>query len=258
VVLSDVTKLANLVHDVTVGLGADVAVAEFGSLWDLEAIGIELDWSMGAPRARPVRAVRRDGGDLRTHGRGPVVLEAVRRLRGVLGDRAVVAAGVTGPETLAEASGLPPADAARVALAAARHLCDAGAQIVWVVETLDRPAETGTPTTSMTSVWGTIRFYGALGVLHVGGRDGWVDYVAAGGPYVCCFDPDRAPALDALVADSRVAFALALPLGPPTSAAARLGRSGGCVLVTNDSELAGRVPARELRGAVEDLRAATI
>jgi hypothetical protein len=255
-ILSDPTKLANLVRDLTLSLGADVAVAEFGTFWDAEAAGAPLDWSGGTPCPAP--AARPSGGALDlAAGRGPVVLEVVRRLRAMLAGRALVAAGVTGPVRLAGLFGRhDAADAVDATLAAVRALCDAGAQVIWLVEGPSGPHDPDALVAALAPVWGTIRFYRALGVLHLAdASETWRDVIARGGPYVPCFDPDAAPALTDAIAGTPAIYGLALPPGRPGPRALELARDRRCALLTHDGELAGRVPGRELSAAAQQLRA---
>jgi hypothetical protein len=80
-VLGHPTKLSNLLRDLTVGLRADVAVAEFGSLWDAEALGVPIDWSGGMPVAGKAAAPRPPADpDFANSRRGAVVLEALKFL----------------------------------------------------------------------------------------------------------------------------------------------------------------------------------
>jgi hypothetical protein len=253
--LRDTTKLSNGVRDLARSLNADVAVAEFGTLWDAEAMGLPLDWSNGMPEPNgelptPLSA------DFASSGRGPVVIEAVNRLSGLLGDRSIVGAGVTGPARLSRLSGgkVSPAEAAESTLAAVRLLCEAGAKLIWVVEGEAPPENPNDLAAAMMPVWSSVAFYQGIGALHVAGSaDGWEPFVALGGPYLACFDPEKSPRL----ADrfrSFGSFGLALPPGEPGGAARKLASTGRCFLLTNDGELSGRVAARDLRKTVSALR----
>ncbi len=108
----------------------------------------------------------------------------------------------------------------------------------------------------MVPVWQSIAFYQGTGVLHVAGAaDGWEPFVAQGGPYLPCLDPERSPGLAGRFR-SFGTFGLALPPGQPGGAARELASTGRCVLLTNDAELAGVVVARDLRKTVSALRSA--
>jgi hypothetical protein len=256
-ILDDVTKLANLVRDLTLSLRADVAVAEFGTYWDAEAAGVRLDWSGGMPRPAGGSPAA-PGGDFASAGRAPTVHEAIRRLKTMLAGRALVAAGVTGPATLGRLLGhADTAQTVELTMAAVRGICDAGANVVWVVEQPQAPEDPAGFASAMAPVWGTIRFYQALGVLHVAGAaDAWAPVLEVGGPYLACVDPDAAPALaDAALANG-TPFGLALGPGPAGRRARELAATGSCALLTNDGELAGRVPGRELSASAQHLRAA--
>jgi hypothetical protein len=256
--LYDVNKLSSLVRDLTQSLGSDAAVVEFGSLWDAEAWGAQLDWSDGgAPSARP--GTLRIDGDLDLNaGRAPVVLEALRRLKQMIGDRVVLAAGVTGPATLSSLSGgaVSPAQAASRLLPVVRSLCEAGAGIVWVVETADAPEDDAALAGAVAPLWGTARFFSANAVLHLAGEaDGWAPFVARGGPYVTCFEAERSPALASHFADGSGEFGLALTPGPAPGADAKaLAATGRCRIVTNTRELSGQVRAGDLPEVVTTLQ----
>ncbi len=246
VVLADAGKLSMLVKEVAVSLGADAAVAEFGTFWDAEALGMTLDWSAGFPPTPRGTLGALDLG----RPRAAVVLETVRRLRALVD--LPVAAGITGPAALARLSGAEVEAVAPWSLAAARALCEAGARILWVVEGPEPPPDPAAYVAAAAPLWGSVRFYNALGVLHVAGAaDGWLPVVERGGPLVPCFDPDGAPALAGV---SR-SFGLALPPGPPSARAGELAAGDGCVLVTHTRELAGAVASREIAGCAAELRA---
>ncbi len=134
--LRDTTKLSNAIRDLSRSLNVDVTVAEFGTLWDAEAMGLPLDWSGGFPPEPRGELPVPPPEDFAGSGRGPVVLEAVRRLSSLLGERVIVSAGVTGPARLSRLSGarLSAVEAVDLVLSAVRSLCEAGTKLVWVVE----------------------------------------------------------------------------------------------------------------------------
>lgn len=254
--LRDTTKLSNAVRDLARSLKVDVAVAEFGTLWDAETIGLTLDWSGGFPPRPKGELPACQPADFAGSGRGPVVIEAVRRLSGLLGDRAIVGAGVTGPARLSRlARGkVSPEEAAELILPAVRLLCEAGARLIWVVEEPEPPEDPDALADAMVPVWQSVAFYQGMGALHLAGdADGWGPFVAQGGPYLTCFDPDDSSGL-ANRFRSAGSFGLALPPGPPGDTARELASTGRCFLLTNDGELSGRVAARDLRKMVASLR----
>lgn len=258
--LQDVTKLSNSVRDIARSLDVDVAVAEFDTLWDVEALGVPLDWSEGLPPAPQGKLPTASEPDFANSGRGPVVTEAISRLQSLLGDEIVVAAGVTGPARLSRLSEgeLSPAEAAEsLVLPAVRPLCEAGAKVIWVVEEPEPPDDPEALVAAMQPVWGSIQFYQGLGVLHLAGAaDGWKPMISESGPYLPCFDPDQSPELAAYVRESQNTYGLALPPGPPGDAAGELARTDRCAILTNDAELASTVSARDLRKVVATLRGA--
>lgn len=256
--LRDTTKLSNSVRDLARSLNVDVAVAEFGTLWDAEAMGLTLDWSSGMPKPAGEVPVP-PSADFAGSRRGPVVIEAVRRLSGLLGERMIVSSGVTGPVRLSRLSGgkLSAVEAVDLVLSAVRSLCEAGAKLIWVVEDPEPPEDPEALADAMVPVWQSIAFYQGTGTLHVAGAaDGWEPFVAADGPYLTCFDPEASPGLAGRFGSSG-SFGLALHPGEPKEAAREIASTGRCVLLTNDAELSGRVAARDLRKSVSALRSAT-
>ncbi|HWK25166.1 MAG TPA: hypothetical protein VNS09_01305 [Solirubrobacter sp.] len=263
-VLSDATKLAGSVRDLARSLGVDVATVEFASRWDL---GAALDWSTYPPAVRPGQT----GGDA-SAGRGAatltgapgpgggaatpggdlagVLLDAVARVRAELDARVTVAASVTGPMlaarlTAADRATDAVAAAAKRALGAVRALAEAGAGLIWLVEDAQAPPDDPRAyARALAPVLGTARFYRADVALHIAGAaDGWLDAVRGLRGAIACFDPAASPAL---AAEPR-------PFGVTVAPGARA-LAADAALVTHDGELAGRVPARDLRAAVDALR----
>lgn len=257
-VLADPGKLSTLVREVTRSLRTDAAVAEFGTRWDAEAFGLSLDWSEGFPPVPRGRIAVGAGVNVSAP-RAAVVLEAIRRLRTLL-EGVPCAAGITGPLALSRLAGGDPAPAALapLSLAAVRALCEAGAQLVFVVEGPEPPADPAALAAALAPLWGSVAFYRALGVLHLAGEaDGWQAVVERGGPYVPCFDPDASPGLAAIaVGRERGLFGLALPPGPVSARARELASSDRCALVTHTRELAGAVASRDLVACAAQLAGA--
>jgi hypothetical protein len=137
-------------------------------------------------------------------------------------------------------------------------LCEAGARLVWVVESVEAPDEPGALLDALAPLWGTINFYGGLGALHLSGAaDDWQDMIEQGGPFVACFDPDRAPGLASFFGEGERSFGLALPpTEDPSERALELARSGRCSVLTHTGELAGQVSAGDLPEAMRTLREA--
>jgi hypothetical protein len=121
---------------------------------------------------------------------------------------------------------------AQAVIAAARGAAEAGAGLIFVREDVATPpdgyARLATP------LWGSLRFFRAVGVLVVPG-DGWAEVAAKRGPFLPCVRSG----LD-------VPHGLAVAPGasaPPNTAA----------LITHTEDLAGHVPVRELHAAVARL-----
>lgn len=255
--LQDTTKLSNSIRDLARSLNVDVAVAEFGTLWDVEAMGLPLDWSGGFP-PQPAGELPASPPTDFSGGRGPVVMETVRRLSELLGNRVLVSAGLTGPVRLSRLSGgrIAAVEAVDLLMPAVRELCEAGAKLVWFAEDEAPPDDQETLSDAMMPIWQSIAFYQGMGVLHLAGAaDSWEPFASMGGQYLVCFDPQKSPKLTERFRSSG-AFGLALPPGESSESYRELVETGRCILLTHDQELAGIIAARDLRKSVSALRGA--
>jgi hypothetical protein len=114
---------------------------------------------------------------------------------------------------------------AQPVLAAARTLAEAGAEVIFVRETVPLPdgyARLANP------LWGSLKFFRAVGVLMAP-------------------DAPRGPYLPCLTVASDVPHALAVAPGETSSA------GPATALITHTEDLAGHVPVRDLQGAVARL-----
>jgi hypothetical protein len=145
-----------------------------------------------------------------------VLADLLRRVRATVPTTLGVV--VTGPATR---GAMPPV------LAAARTVAEAGAEVVLVRETVPFPegyARLASP------LWGSLKFFRATGVLLA------PDAPAGRGPYLPCVG-----------APVDVPHALAVAPGEAASA------GPATALITHTEDLAGHVPVRDLRAAVERL-----
>jgi hypothetical protein len=185
-------------------------------------------------------------------GGAPVVLDLLARVRAVVPEPTALGVAVTGPAVLARA-GSSLGDAVQYVLAAVQAVAQAGASVMFVREDGGVSVDAAEYARATTPLWGSLRFFRAVGVLHLrGAADGWAGVVAAPGQFLPVFDPDASPGLAAAMRDGTRGFGLALApgVGPP----AALHGGGRCALVTNDDDLIGRVPVRELQAAVGRMR----
>jgi len=177
--------------------------------------------------------------------------DTLTRLTAVLGDRAVTGVALSGPQRLVTASGghITLSDAAELVLATVRLVCSKGVNLVWLMEeSTDPPRDFAEWLMVTASIWGTIRFYQAVPALHLPGRaDGWLPVVEElGNIAVTCIDPELAPGLAAQVSSTGLYGAIIVPGKiKPTPLLLQFLNSPGCLLLTNDADWAGRVPARE-------------
>ena len=218
--LGDSGRRARIYADLARTLRPDVLVIDSGSGWDAEAAGMDLDWSDGYPPAVgwSSQLPRPSAGDA-----GPMV-DLLRRVRAVVPEPTLLATTICGPATYAVGHG-SLADGARVTLAYARAVAEAGADVVFVRESAaelpDGYARAVTP------LWGALKFVRAFGVLCA--------------PWAA--ELPRGPFLPCVTSQVAVPHALAVPPGaaaPTTTNAA---------LITHTVDLAGHVPVRELQAA---------
>jgi hypothetical protein len=219
--MRDLGRRARIYADLARSLRPDVLVVDSGSGWDAEAAGMDVDghppsfdWSSASPRP--------SAGDP-----GPMV-DLLRRVRAVVPEPTVLATTICGPAvyTVGQAS---LADGARITIAYARAVAEAGAGVVFVREFADEMPEGYQR--AVTPLWGALKFFRAVGVL----RAPWAAELPRGQFLPCVTAPVDVP------------HALAVPPEEASSAGA------ATALITHTEDLAGHVPVRELAGAVARL-----
>ena len=157
-----------------------------------------------------------------------VLADLLRRLRAVVPEPTLLGVTVTGPATTAAEQ--PLATATRRVIAEARSAAEAGAGVVFVVETGELPEGYAR---AVTPLWGSLKFFRAVGVLQAP----WAADVR--GAFLPCV---TAPV------DRPHALAVAPGEAAPSDPAA--------ALITTTEDLAGHVPVREVQAAVGRLRGA--
>lgn len=271
---SNPTKIANGLRQLQGPLRCDALACYADQTLIAEALGATVGWEAGTPRivAPPAEIVPVE---IAGRGRVPIMLEVVRRLRVVLQDRVALAVALPGPLATARylptaspaAEGPSPADylaaAGSATLQAARLACEAGADLILLIEA-ELPAADDPVRPQWQGILETIcnvtRFHEALPVmlaLH-GGTGAW-PMIAAQGAVPCLPVADWA----------QVATAGTLPGGPcgialpPTTGSisppdkALLKQHGhNCVLVTTAGDIPYEIEARDLRTLVTNLRQA--
>jgi hypothetical protein len=251
----DATKLSNAVLSIVRAVKADIAVAEFASGWDIESLGFTLAALRdGTAPPDPVSTSPQNGWTLSA--RGEVLLDSIRRLRVVLGEESIVAASVTGPVSLSSLTSgkISIEQAAQRQLGAVRALSEAGAQVIWFVETSPAPAEPADVARALAPLAGTVRFYDALPVLHATGEgDSWLP-IATSSTIVTTFVPGQSPELAEAARTGALSYGIATPPGEPDQVTKELVRGKGCVLVTHEKDLDHEVETRDLHTAIARLR----
>jgi hypothetical protein len=157
------------------------------------------------------------GWDLEPAGHA-LITDLLRRVKAVV--PTTLGVTLTGPATRGDAQAV---------LAAARAAAEAGAEVIFVRE--DMPAPPGDYTRIAAPLWGSLKFFRAVGVLKA----------PATWPIL------RGPFLPCVTSPLDVPYALAVAPGeaaPP---------GHGAALVTHTEDLAGHVPVRELQSAVARL-----
>jgi hypothetical protein len=246
--LTNATKLANLLAQLVRGARLDVAWVESGSNLACEVAGRTLDWSTFPPGPKGQASPAGAAGAM-TRGRAAVAVEATRRLKLMLGEAAVV--GVTLPGPLELATALPeidPDDAVDILLPMVRSFTEAGAEVVLLTESQASPRPPGYASL-MRPLTATARFHGALPIVTVPpGRLPGPGLIEAVEGAIGCLSLD-----DAAAHAWSGQFAVATPVPVPPTAI------GGhrCVLVTTAEEVTGLFPAAALGSVVSSLRALT-
>jgi hypothetical protein len=212
--LADPGKISLLVRQLATAIGADAAVAEFGTGWD--AAG-----DVTAPRAA-------------------AVLEAVRRLKTLL-DGPLLAASLTGGAAqLPLVRALCEAGAQIVFISESAEPPEDGAAY---------ESELGPLLGSIRfyNALAVLHLPGAAdGWLPVVSRDS--AYLTCFDPDA---SPSLAALFEQ---EDRRLFGIAVPPGEPGPAARRLAALDRCALITHDTELAGRVASRDLAAAAATLK----
>ncbi|MBP1155736.1 MULTISPECIES: hypothetical protein [unclassified Paenibacillus] len=253
--LNNSTKMANTLRDLQRALGLDVVVPESGSNIEWEALGAKLDWSVYPPRPNSYPFE----GDiaLAFRGRMPVLVETVKRLKQMLGDKAAVAVALQGPQRISDAGDVGLDDAADFVLRMARVACESGADLIWLKEDGEHPPLDTDEYLALTApIWGTIRFYQSVPALHLAGSaDRWLDTVLdAGGSVIPCIDPLRSPELSAALKSAGTYGAIVgddmLTLDKAASLRA-FAQEPGCLLLTSESDWFGRVTARDFQTSID-------
>lgn len=230
--LHNATKLANTLRDLQRTLGLDAIVPESGCDPESEA------------------------------SRRPILLETIKRLKQMVGERAVIAVALQGPQKMSAASGggMDLDEAADSVLQSARSVCESGADLIWIMEDGDRlPQDADDYTALMAPVWGTIRFYQTVPALHLrGAADGWLDAVVNLDEGVLpCVDPIRSPALRQAVSTGVFGAILNHEDDIQSSEISHFVRQPGCVLLTSERDWHGDVAARDFQAMVNQWKRLT-
>jgi hypothetical protein len=243
--LTNATKLANLLGQLVRGARLDVAWVESGSNLACEVAGRTLDWSVFPPSALG-QASPAGVPAAMTRGRAAVALEAARRLKSMLGDAAVVGIALPGPlELAASLPEIDADDAVDILLPMVRSFTEAGAGVVLLTESQAMPRPPGYPSL-MRPLTTTARFHGALPIVTVPpGRLPGPGLIEGA---IECFGLDDMPTH---AWPGQFGVATPVPV-PPTAISGQ-----ECVLVTTAEEVTGLLPAAALGPLASSLRALT-
>jgi hypothetical protein len=246
--LADAGKRSRILAGLAGSLPLDVLVVDSGSGWDAEADGFVLDWTGGYPPAlRPGPAGVEPRFDP-ARGGAPVILDVLRRAPAMIPDSIALGVTLTGPASLAAASGagLSLAAATQIVLAAARAVAEGGAAVVIVREDGAVHLDAAEYARVTAALWRSVRFFRSAGVLQVSGAaDGWVDVLTSTAPFLPVFNADQSPAVASSIAAAGRPYGLALApetAGVPDATFV----TGRCALLTHDRDLTGHIPVRDV------------
>lgn len=268
---SNPTKIANGLRQLQGPLHCDALACYADQTLIAEALGATLDWEAGPPRVAAPPAELTPLGDIAERGRVPVMLEVVHRLRVVLRGRVALAVALPGPLStvghlsMSSTAGAVPAGAENLAAAgdatlqAARAACQAGADLILLIET-QLPAADSEPGSQWQDTVGTIcniiRFHEAVPVLLElqPANVSWQRLAAPGA--LPCLPAAFLNGLPDSGAQPDIPFGVALEATPPPVAAVPLFQNLNCALITTAGNLPYEIEARELRSLVAGLRRA--
>jgi hypothetical protein len=229
--LADPGRRARIYADLARSLRPDILVVDSGSGWDAPSGVAGPSGGAGASGVAggsgPAGASGVAGASGAADPGVALVADLLRRVRAVVPPPTALGVTVTGPATRGE----PLAAAVQATLAAARGAAEAGATVIFVDERVESPPDGYAR--ALTPLWGSLQFFRAVGVL----KATWSGELPKGPFLPCVTAPIDAP------------HALAVP---PVEAARP---TAATTLITHTEDLAGYVPVRELRSAIDRLRA---
>jgi hypothetical protein len=258
--LTNPTKLTNGLSALHRRHRTDGVTAYFDPLLLAEACGCSIDWSAGMPRIAGRPTVTADVSDITGAGRVPIALEVVRRLRASLRDEPALLAGIAGPvltgrqlkgedftgalEDQAAGALSSLQQLAQVSVQLAQAFCQAGADIVLVVEpSIPAPALEAWAA-ALSPLWNVVRFHGALPVIYSDAARVVLHALTA----LPCLPPDALAKTTGLQL-----FAVALSEGEGQRGLPE-GRHGRCVMVTTKAEIPYSQDIRNLERLISELR----
>lgn len=261
------TKIANGLRQLQGPLRCDVLACYADQTLIAEALGASLSWAGGLPQISAAPA-QLTPVEVTGQGRVPVMLDVISRLRVMLRDRVALAVALPGPWAtaayLSAPAGAPNwadylAAAGGATLQAARAACEAGADLILLIEP-ELPAAAHMSRavwlTMLETICNVTRFHEALPVLLMPqGGNQWPEIVAHGAlPCLSATELAEAPAEKALP-DSPYGLALSATANLSTEAILQL-KNQNCALITTAGDLPYELEAKMLRSMVADLRQA--
>ncbi|MFQ5614532.1 MAG: uroporphyrinogen decarboxylase family protein [Anaerolineae bacterium] len=267
------TKIANGLRQLQGPLRCDALVCYADQTLIAEALGAGVEWETGLPQitSPPLQLTPVE---VTTLGRVPIMLEVVHRLRIVLRGRVALAVALPGLFTTVKYLTDPSATdgpssvadslaaAGGATLQAARAVCEAGADLILLVEAEPPPADN--PVRSqwlamIETICNVTRFHEALPVLLTirRGVGEWPEIAAQGAiPCLPAAELAQLPETESLPEGP---YGLALPVTGPSSLPAetvlRL-QNQNCILITTAGNIPYEIEAKELRPLVANLRQA--
>lgn len=254
------TKISNGLRQLQGPLRCDILACYVDQTLLAEALGATLNWGDGLPQVvSPPPQLRPEA--IVDQGRVPVMLEVVRRLRAMLRDRVALAVALPGPVTTAGYLIRPDqepessdylAAAGGSTLQAARAACEAGADLILLIEARPPPEPMHEQWLAMLkTICNVTRFHEALPVLLILANGiALLSEVVAQGAVPCLptteLTQGRLPSSP---------YGLALPGMANQSSEALLPlKNENCALITTAGDLPFEIEARALRASVANLR----
>lgn len=166
--LTNPTKISNALRQIRGPLRCDAVTCYFDPMLETDAIRVtdSIEMKSEDEQASPQDAAER--------GRVPIAVDVIRRMKGLLRDESLLAAGVSGPLTLTARASLAESDhdyAVSVVTEIARVFAEFGANLIFICEGADLLPDIESIESwksALVPIFNIVRFYEALPVVRIG------------------------------------------------------------------------------------------